>query len=206
MRTITRNPAPACLSRSVGGQDWADFMGTQCHRDLAARLLDEQFHLCCYCETEIGVKQCHIEHMAPRSAAPGRTYDYSNLASSCNGGRIEHCGHYKDDRKRNPNHAWDPGLFCTPHDPQTSNRIAYFNDGSVRAASGDASAAYLISYIGLDCARLTERRKAHARALIDTLGPAPQPELVDWAIEYHLAPAAGRLRQFHSLSRTILQP
>ncbi len=206
MRTITRNAAPACLARQLRGQDWADFMSTPCHSEVANSLLEEQYHLCCYCELDIDATCSHIEHMEPRSVAPGRVYDYLNLASSCNGGRVEHCGHFKDDRHRNPNHAWDPKLFCPPHDPRTVGRITYLNDGTVKAAPGDQCAAYMLGYIGLECPRLTERRKAHARALIDTLGAVPPPDLVNWAMEYYVRPNAGRLRQFHSLSRAILQP
>jgi uncharacterized protein (TIGR02646 family) len=205
MRTITRNPAPACLGRQPKAQAWVDFMGTQCHIEVANSLLVEQCYLCCYCELEINVANSHIEHMEPRSAGPGRAYDYSNLASSCNGGHVEHCGHYKDDQHRNPGHAWDPSRFCAPHDPGTVRRIAYLIDGSVRAAHGDHAAEYVVGYLGLDCARLRERRMAHARAVVDTLGPTPQPDMVAWATGYYLQPDAGRLRQFHSLSRTVLQ-
>lgn len=205
MRTITRNSAPVCLERQPAAQDWADFMRTPCHVEVATSLLIEQCYLCCYCELEIDDRDCHVEHMEPRSENRGRTYDYSNLASSCNGGHVEHCGHYKDNRGRNPAHRWDVSRFCAPHDPSTAGRIVYLIDGSVRAASGDGGAEYVVGYLGLDCARLRERRKAHARALVDTLGPAPQAELIAWAMAYYVQPESGRLRQFHSLSRTILQ-
>ena len=63
----------------------------------------------------------------------------------------------------------------------------------------------MIGYLGLKCARLTGRRRTRARQLIDTLGPNPDPDLVTWAIQYYLNPdPEGRLRQFPSLSRKIL--
>jgi hypothetical protein len=59
--------------------------------------------------------------------------------------------------------------------------------------------------LGLKCARLTGRRCAHARQLIDTLGANPDPALIEWAIAYYLNPdPQNRLRQFTSLSRKIL--
>jgi len=211
MRTITRNPnPPACLAQQPAAQEWRAFMGTPCHQQVGDSLREEQHHVCCYCEVEIQPTDCHIEHMVPRSARPGHDYDYVNLAASCDGGAVEHCGRFKDDRHQNPGHRYDPALFCTPHDPGTVRLFQYLPNGSVTPATGldpqDASKAdYMIGYLGLKCARLTGRRRAHALQLIDTLGPNPDPALVQWAIDYYLNPdPQNRLRQFVSLSRRIL--
>lgn len=209
MRTITRNTAPTCLANQPEGQDWAVFMGTPCHAEVGTSLRAEQYCLCCYCESEVDCADCHIEHMVPRSANSTRTYDYANLASSCNGGAVDHCGRFKDDKHRNRHHAYDAALFCSPHDPTTVALFEYLIDGTVAvgAAADVGKARYMIGYLGLDCARLTERRKAHARALVDTLGADPQADLLAWARTYYLQPdATGQLRQFHSLSRAILRP
>lgn len=211
MRTITRNPnPPVCLARQPSGQDWHTFMGTPCHQHVGESLRTEQHHVCCYCEVEIAENNCHIEHMVPRSVRQGHDYDYANLAASCDGGAVEHCGRFKDDRHQNPGHRYDPVLFCTPHDPGTVRLLQYLPNGSVVSATGlsqqDAQkAGYLIGYLGLHCARLTSRRRTHARQLIDTLGSTPDPDVVAWAIVYYLRPdAQGKLRQFPSLSKKIL--
>lgn len=65
----------------------------------------------------------------------------------------------------------------------------------------------MIRHLGLDCARLNERRKQHARDLIDTLGDQPDPVIVNWLRQDYLqADINGRLRSFHSLSKAILEP
>lgn len=214
MRTIERQAPPACLASQPKGQTWEAFMGTDCHVALADSLCAEQHGLCCYCESEIRSapaesRDCHVEHMAPRQKNPARTYDYANLASSCNGGDVEHCGHFKDNRDRNPDHPYNAALFCTPHDPGTAALFKYLIDGTVAVADGaDASQAqYMLDYLGLNCARLQERRKTHARRLLDTLGRTPDDERLACAQTYYLElNGERRLQPFHSLSQAILKP
>lgn len=205
MKTITRSAAPACLAGQPQGQDWYTFMGTQCHGDVRQSLRQEQNGLCCYCELEVEDGDEHIEHMEPRGRNQARTYDYFNLAISCNGGHTEHCGHYKDNKS---GHSWDAGRFLPPHDPVTAGLLEYLLDGSVRATSNDpGKASYLIDYLGLGCSRLTDRRRAHSRILIDTLGAQPDQDVVDWLRqEYLQTDANDRLKQFYSLSKQILEP
>jgi uncharacterized protein (TIGR02646 family) len=213
MRTITRNPnPPECLDHQPAGQGWRAFMQTQCHRMVDESLRVEQHHLCCYCETAITAEDSHIEHMVPRSTNPGHDYDYQNLAASCDGGPVEHCGRFKDDRHQNPGFAYSTALFCTPHDPATFSLFHYLINGEVIAspdlnALQQQKANYMMGYLGLGCPRLTGRRRAHARMLIDTLGLNPDPSIRAWAVDYYLQPdQGGRLQPFNSLSRTILGP
>ena len=211
MRTIERNPPPVCLADQPPNQDWRTFMHSKCHAELHRSLRQEQRDLCCYCELGVAEDDGHIEHMAPQKH-PGRrsarTYDYSNLAVSCNGGAVEHCGRYKDDRNKNPKYTWDATRFSLPHDPATSALLQYDIQGGVSATDVDvAKANYLIDYLNLDCSRLAERRKSHAILLVDTLGEQPGPDVVAWLCQAFLQPdATGRLKQFHSLSKAILEP
>jgi uncharacterized protein (TIGR02646 family) len=214
MKRITRNPnPPECLDEQPAEQGWETFMQTECHHLLGMSLRREQNHLCCYCETQITAEDSHIEHMIPRSANPGRDYDYRNLAASCDGGKVEHCGRFKDDRHQNPDYVYDENRFCIPHDPETSRLFRYLINGDVVASPDigapeqQQKAAYMIGYLGLRCPRLVGRRREHARRLINTLGPNPDPDLEAWAAEYYLQPDQnGRLQSFHSLSKTILAP
>ena len=211
MRTITRNPnPPECLADQPAGQDWGTFMETECHPLVGTSLRTEQQHLCCYCEAAIAEAGSHIEHMVPRSANPGHDYDYGNLAASCDGGTVEHCGHFKDNRHKNPNYMYDGAKFCVPHDPSTSRLFRYLPDGDIVPAPGlspqdQAKADYMIGYLGLGCPRLHGRRRAHARQLMNTLGPIPDPTVMAWAVSFYLQPNANSiLHSFNSLSRTIL--
>ena len=212
MKTINQTPTPpACLARQPQAQDWYAFMQTTCHALVADSLRNEQQRLCCYCETEIEASNSHIEHLIPR-AYPGapNPYQYSNLASSCNGG--QHCGHFKDDRHRNPQHYHHvPATFSSPHDPATESLFEYTARGEVKPANGlpfteTVKANYMIKHIGLDGSALTGRRRDHARKLIATLGKSPDLPILQWAMNYYLQPdGSGNLRQFHSLSHTLLK-
>ena len=207
MRTIERTNAPECLAQQQANQDWGKFMGTPCHTVVGRKLRQEQHGLCCYCELEQRANNGHIEHMVPRKEKSERTYNYTNLAISCNGGAIEHCGRYKDDRAHNRNYVWDNALFVPPHDPSTSKLVRYLPDGSIAPTEVNPDkGAYLIGYLGLDCPRLSNRRLEHARMLIKTLGSQPEQDLVAWLRNHYLnIDANGQLMQFHSLSQQILE-
>ena len=209
MRTIERGSAPQCLTQQPADQDWRQFMGTECHATVHDCLCLEQHGICCYCELETYADDRHIEHMEPRSKKRSRIYDYANLALSCNGGaENQHCGHYKDKGPSKAGYKWDNSRFLPPHDPLTVKLFQYLFDGSIVPTEEDADrGTYLIDYLGLNCPRLTDRRGAHARALIDTIGEARDPELMEWLVEEYLHVGDdGRLKQFHSLSRRILEP
>jgi uncharacterized protein (TIGR02646 family) len=213
MRTIVRNPNPPdCLAQQPAGQDWYAFMQTPCHAEVSDSLHGEQHHLCCYCESEISDGDSHMEHMEPRSVNQGRVYDYTNLAASCNGGAIEHCGHYKDNRHKKPLYPFDATRFREPHNENTCALFQYLLNGDIAVSDGlanpdDTDADYMIKHLGLDCPRLVGRRKAHARSLNKTLGSNPDPALIQWALQYYLQPDTdGHLRQFFSLSNAILNP
>lgn len=213
MRTIRRNPQPpTCLSQQSADQDWYTFMRTDCHREVADSLRREQKHLCCYCELSVTPGDSHVEHMAPRSVETRAVYDYTNLAISCNGGAVEHCGHFKDNVGKNPNYRYDAHRFADPHDLETCRLFHYLPNGNVVSNAelglqARAKSDYMIGYLGLACPRLTGRRRAHARNLIQTLGTNPAPELLAWAESYYLQPDDNQaLRSFPSLSKGILNP
>jgi len=207
MRTIQRNAPPDCLERQSINQPWSEFMGSECHNVLDATLRMEQQGLCCYCEHPVTDSDGHIEHLEPRKRNEARTYDYTNLALSCNGGNAKHCGHYKDNRQRNPGYEWDAARFSSPHNPETSSLFSYLLDGSINPTPVDKEKSlFLIGYLGLDCSRLIDRRHQHARDLIDILGEEPDPVIVSWLRkEYLQSDANGYLKQFYSLSKAILE-
>jgi uncharacterized protein (TIGR02646 family) len=67
-------------------------------------LLDEQGHICCYCQNTI---ETTIEHFVPRSIDATRMFDYDNLFVCCKGGEEERqnqtypsfCGSAKDNKE-----------------------------------------------------------------------------------------------------------
>ncbi len=207
MKTIQRDKAPECLARQPKNQLWDDFASTPCHPETGNSLASEQSGLCCYCESQIGKHDKHIEHMEPRKVNMNRTYDYSNLACSCDGGNARHCGHFKD-APHNHLFSWDSAKFSRPHDSETCLLFSYDNLGHINPTDIDPDkAGYMIGYLGLDCSRLVDRRHSHASALIDTLGPKPDPAIVTYFRDYYLSPDAnGTLQPYYSLSKAILYP
>lgn len=204
MRTITKSENfPPCLTVQPPGLDWRKFTQTPCHALVAENLRSEQQHLCCYCEAEIAGTDSHVEHLVPRSRDAAKTYDYGNLAASCNGGagQDQHCGHRKGG-------DYDTVLFVSPHSPAVAALFVYGIDGSIAPADkqSPAAAEYMRALLGLDCPSLAGRRRAHARRIIGTLGASPAQNMLQWARSYYLEPdSTGELRQFPSLSRTLLE-
>ncbi len=207
MKTIQRNIPPDCLTKQSNNQPWSDFARTSCHTETRNILIQEQCGLCCYCESLVNSGDGHIEHLEPRKKNQKRTYDYTNLAISCNGGNGQHCGHFKD-APHNHDFAWDPKKFSYPHNSETASFFRYLPDGSINPTSiNQEKSLFLIGYLGLNCPSLQERRRSHASRLIDALTEQPDVETRNFLCEYYLKPDTDNyLQSFYSLSKAILEP
>lgn len=206
MRTIAKDANGVdCLAQQPRNLPWAQFLGAPCHIETGYSLRAEQHQLCCYCEQRAGAYSSHIEHMVPRSVEPNRTYDYTNMASSCNGGTAanQHCGHLKGQ-------DYDATRFASPHAPVTVQLFRYLLDGTVEPAEdldGNqwASADYMIRLLGLRCPSLRGRRHTHAAQLVATLGATPSADVLAWAQAYYLqADEGGDMHEFPSVSIGLL--
>lgn len=213
MRTITRSQTPpSCLAEQERETRWGAFARSQCHGEVKRSLMEKQYFLCCYCESEIGEHNSHIEHMEPQSTSSHRKYDYANLSASCDGGNAEHCGHFKDDHHRNPGYRFDSQRFCPPHSSGAHRLFKYLQNGDVVPASELTEeerrmAEYMIGYLGLQSPRLAGRRRSHARQLLETLGMEPQPQLTAWLRNRYLCiDHDGHLSEYNSLFKAMLQP
>lgn len=101
-------------------------------------LENEQNGLCCYCESKVTLDDSHLEHLKPKSLDyDNLTFEYSNLAVSCDGKCHTDgytpitCGHKKD------NH-FDELLFLNP--TTISNIREYFiftENGHIGSSSQD---------------------------------------------------------------------
>jgi len=206
MKTIQRNTPPDCLAKQPNNQPWGDFARTSCHTETRKSLFQEQFGLCCYCESPVNDSDGHIEHMEPRKKSQKRTYDYANLALSCNGGNAQHCGHFKD-APHNHQFTWNPDKFSYPHDPETCSLFDFDRLGNVNpTAINPDKAGYMIGYLNLNCPSLVERRYHHAKLLEDTRRESLNSETLDFLFEYFMNPDGnGCLKPFYSLSKSIIQ-
>lgn len=184
------------------------------------RLLDEQYHLCCYSEfraDEEGLGY-HIEHIENKSQNPKRTFDYSNLAASAlnSATGLQHLkktdpsapdavfgGHAAGKRA-----SVDLALFISCHQRDCHRYFAYLpTDGRVvprenLTAQDKAKADYTIHLLNLNSPFLLTRRRQWAQELQRLFD-----EHADhgWSLlhltQIDLLPTNGKLNRFFSLTR-----
>ena len=211
MRRYSKQDSPEVLRKWIGSNHpWGNFVADPAaYTQVKQTLLEEQNHLCCYCESAAKDAESHIEHYEPRSRAKNRIYDYTNLACSCNGGRDRdrHCGHRKG-------RAYDHRLFINPSVDDPGELISYDTEGGIGAQSVVSAeekdrVQYMIRTLNLDCARLTGMRRAHARGVVQIiqgfLDSGASDQLEKMAGYYLLPDQDGLLEQFFSLSTQLFE-
>jgi len=206
MRSYKKQGAPEILVGWVRSRrPWEDFVQNSIDYESVKRgLVQEQSHLCCYCESTADDLDSHVEHYEPRSRNQNRTYDYANLACSCNGGigRDRHCGHKKGS-------DYDPRLFVNPSTEDSGKLFSYNIEGHIcpnlNNSHGDTQRVdYMVRTLNLDCARLSGMRRSHGRGLvqiIDGFITANAQDQIEEMARFHLTPDDdGKLQPFYSLS------
>lgn len=175
-------------------------------------LLYEQYQLCCYSELRADQEGIgyHIEHVENKSQAPGRTFDYTNLAASAL--------HSDDLAKFNPNEAFgghaaakqatcDMTLLVSCHQVDCRRFFAYLSDGRVVPSQGlvggeTGRAQYTIDQLNLNSPYLVNRRRRWWDELAELF---EEHEAKDWSLPdlaaIDLVPTDGALSRFFSLTR-----
>ncbi len=218
MRYIAKsNQTPTCLQQLASPADaeeaqrrWQSFKEKEY---LQEALLAEQYHLCCYSEVRADILELgyHIEHVAPKSLHPQRTFDYRNLAASALHGeqlaKLPKKEHFGGHVKLN---KYDAALFISCHEPECAKFFTYLSDGrcvphKALTLEDKARAKYTIACLNLNSPFLV----AHRQRWWDELEQlAQQHEADDWCKE-HLAAVdlipgrlgKGKLSPFFSLNR-----
>lgn len=138
-------------------------------REVLARLLKQQNHLCCYSEVRADLRglDYHIEHVENKSQVPPRTFDETNLAASAissqkaallvNGDVFG--GHAVDKQT-----AVDMARFVHCYQPDCARYFAYLSDGrvvpSARIDANDQQRAqYSIDLLNLNSTYLVDLRR-----------------------------------------------
>ncbi|MEO0683674.1 MAG: retron system putative HNH endonuclease [Cyanobacteria bacterium J06649_11] len=125
--------------------------------ELRAELLDEQGHICCYCNNKIvNDHNTIIDHVLPKEGNNNQhlIFDYNNLSASCKGGQKDpkprelHC----DAKKEN-----DIIPFSHLDEPRLSE-ITFDIDGGISSTSDDAR--QVIKRLNLNIAKLRNLREA----------------------------------------------
>ena len=126
----------------------------------------EQNRLCIYCESKIDIthNSSHFEHIKPKSLDVNNlTFDYDNLAISCNGNAYNdvgdktryNCGHPKDN-------SYDESKFLDPtKDKNIREYFKYdYDDFKITPTEKDSiKAQYMIDILSLNNPRLIVARK-----------------------------------------------
>ena len=165
MKPIVKNSEPQQFSKwkAQGGASrrWDDVRG-RIKTVVQRALMDEQGHICCYCESLITATSSHVEHFRPRSQFRSRELDYRNLHCSCLRDPVRgepiHCGHKKGN-------WFDRQLLVSPLQKNCDRRFTFSPNGEIRPRrSNDLAAAMTIKRLGLDLPKLQRGRAAAVRA------------------------------------------
>jgi uncharacterized protein (TIGR02646 family) len=142
---------------------------------LHQHLLTEQQHLCIYCQQSVPQKHVkdrapfvihpsHVEHVRPKDEEkfPDLTFDYLNLAVSCNGFDVldtlvsshDFCGHPKAN-------VYDETLFLHPFEsPDIEDYFYYTINGEIKSTAKDVNRAnYTIKTLQLNNTLLKAMRE-----------------------------------------------
>lgn len=169
--------APSCLANYRAGNDTWDDLRSDCREQIKQQLAALQGLRCAYCEREIRLNECHIEHFrrkggSPNSAFPGLTFVWENLFLSCQA--RSHCGHYKESAQVGP---YDPAGVIKPDEEDPHILLYFHNNGSVllrRGVTDQSSVGRFnetVRVFGLDNAALKAQRRNAARRYTDSHGP-----------------------------------
>lgn len=188
--------------------------------DVMARLLHEQYHLCCYSEFRADQEGLgyHIEHVENKSQNPARTFDYGNLAASA----LDSSNGIRQLKKETPSdpeevfggHAsgkqatCNQALFVSCHQPDCARYFAYLpSDGRVVPSEklndhDKAKADYTIRLLNLNSPFLVTRRRQWAEELKSLFEDhAAQGWSLPHLAQVALLPTNDKLDRFFSLTR-----
>lgn len=122
-------------------------------------LVEEQFHICCYCNDSIKGESLDtkIEHLLPKETYKEDIFNYLNLLAACNGGerdakpRSLHCDTHKGSK--------DPSQFqlVSPFDNNSSTHFLFKENGEISGKTLKGKETIL--FLNLDCTKLNLRRK-----------------------------------------------
>lgn len=70
-------------------QKFKSFKRSEASRTFRDELKEAQGHVCAYCESRVQERDQSLEHVAPKSVYPERTFDFRNLVVTCLGGETD---------------------------------------------------------------------------------------------------------------------
>lgn len=213
MRRVTKTHPPQELTawrdanREVN-HTYHDLTGTEAHRALKFKLLQEQGWLCAYTGRSIDSDSSHIEHVKPQcECAEWEDVEYRNVVACfpADGGDVSHG--YGAPIKAS---WWDEQRFVTPLSEECERRFRFVWSGHVHPSpDGHECAIVTIDALRLDAVPLRQLRKARIDGFFG-FGPRARtrPLSIDEArtvlanIEYR--DNNGRLQEFCFVLKQLL--
>lgn len=208
--------------------DWEEFRSHEAgtsYRELIEAFTRRQHGLCGYCEIELQDNDRQVEHFEPRSRAPSRALDPSNMIAACTGGSSRRFGcdrpAHDEDRylpppRRNLSCGEAKGDRAAGEliDPRTMPAAPLFDvrpDGMLRANGAVCDAAGLapahvmdtIDVLGLNVPRLRRARERFLADLAEQMETIADEDAAWRWIDTLLRPnTSGNLRRFFTTTRS----
>lgn len=155
MRRVHKGSPPrAAVELHAQGARWGEETGAQ-KAELRRAALEEQRHLCAYCNQRLDEAGAHIEHWVPRSDPGSRHFRWADLLAVCDGGEAAGGRERWCDRSRG-----DQPLTLHPARPTPNPEatVRYLADGRVCAADA-ALHGELERTLNLNAALLVRARR-----------------------------------------------
>lgn len=186
--------------------------------EVLARLLNQQYQLCCYSEVRADLLglDYHIEHVENKSQVPHRTFDETNLAASALSSDMvsslikeDVFGGHAVGKQR----GVDMNLFVHCHFPNCSDFFSYLSDGRIvpsieRSEAEQQRAQYTIGLLNLNSPYLVTMRQLWW----DELEKLEAEHLsnnwdINQLLQLDIVPTGNhQLNQFFSLTRQFFGP
>lgn len=202
MRFIEKGPEPQELidHKNLENENWHPTFGelhSNVKQAIYKSLLDEQQHICCYCESRLELNDFHIEHVNPQHLPDVDPLDYTNMACSClRPTKIEktalkpklplHCGHSKGKKQ----------ILIKPFDIDCETHFTYTDDGQILPVEDDVAAKKTVNILALDIDKLNSLRSEAVSVYID---PNKDEDTIKLEMEQDMLPKDGKLPAFISI-------
>jgi len=167
MRYIQKGPEPQELidHKNLEDENWHPTfrdLPRDVKQAIYRSLIEEQMHICCYCERRLENDDYHIDHVKPQHLQDVDPLDYTNMACSClrhTKPKIPlHCGHAKHNEQ----------IKISPFDELCESRFEYTDDGQILPMDNDIEAQKTIQVLKLNIEKLKSLRSEVLSVYIDS--------------------------------------
>lgn len=200
MRYILKNNEPQAFSdwKASANDEWQPTyknLPGDIKKVVYESLLNEQGHICCYCERELTENDYHIEHLNPQFLKEGDDLNYGNFICSClnrtKKGTPLHCGQLKGKNI----------ISINPLQEDCQSKFTYTAAGEINGEDHDANDT--IEILGLNIKKLISMRKDAISPFLS--GELDDDELKEFVLGYITCTPNGKRNAFCSMIEYIFQ-